>query len=100
MAPDISPSPRKEPSQFQPGRNKRIEATSSKIPVPILPQGSTPSLEKIATDSEAPVNLYKRVCKSMNATIARRQYKSSFFLEKWEIDKKALLEIPSVSSSP
>jgi hypothetical protein len=49
-----------------------IEATSSAIPVPILPQGSTPNVENIYTDSSAPVNLKNRVCNIINAGMMRR----------------------------
>lgn len=42
MAPDIKPKPKKAPVKAVDGMSNSMPATSSIMPVPIRPQGSTP----------------------------------------------------------
>ncbi len=51
------------------GTSNKILAHNSKMPVPILPQGSTPSLVNNSTDSGCPVNLKYKVCKRIMAAV-------------------------------
>ncbi len=57
MAPNIVPNPSNAPSKVVLGIKIKNEAISSTIPEPIRPKGSIPKVEKIYTDSSAPVNL-------------------------------------------
>jgi len=57
IAPAIKPTPNRAPRGVVRGINNRMEATSSRQPVPILPTGSMPNVEKMYTDSGAAVNL-------------------------------------------
>src|SRR5882724_5251346 len=53
------------------GASKRTAAINSTTPDPIRPQGSSPRVEKIYTDSFAPVNLKNNVCSKITAAIPR-----------------------------
>lgn len=51
IAPLIKPIPKNAPANTVEGINSNIPVINSIMPVPILPQGSTPSLVNISTDS-------------------------------------------------
>src|SRR6185295_3612508 len=68
IAPDITPIVRMAPYGANAGTNNKADATSSTTPEPMRPQGSTPSVLKIKTDSSAPVNLKNNVWSRMPAT--------------------------------
>jgi hypothetical protein len=57
IAPDIRPRPIKAPNKLVRGTKINMEAINSAIPVPILPQGSIPSIVNNSTDSGWAVNL-------------------------------------------
>ncbi len=67
IAPHISSKLNRAPHKAVAGKMMSKPAISSLMPVPILPQGSTPSLVNSTTDSSCPVNLKYSVCSRMMA---------------------------------
>lgn len=67
IAPAIMPNARIAPYNDVRGMKSKTPAINSMIPVPILPHGSIPKIEKIWTLTGAAVNLKYNVCKSMIA---------------------------------
>lgn len=63
----MSPKPTRAPTNLEAGKSKSAATINSTEPVPILPQGSIPKVEKICTDSSCPVNLKNKVCKNTRA---------------------------------
>lgn len=74
MAPDISPIPSNAPIKTVAGISNKILAHNSMIPVPILPQGSTPNFVNNSTDSGCAVNLKYNVCKRMMAAVSLKSH--------------------------
>ena len=67
MAPAIRPKPSKAPKPVVRGINIKMDATSSRLPMPILPQGSIPKIVNRCTDCGAAENLKYNVCNIINA---------------------------------
>ena len=67
IAPAIKPNPINAPNNVVLGIKISIDAISSATPVPILPQGSIPSMVNNSTDSGLAVNLKYRVCSRITA---------------------------------
>ena len=72
MAPLIKPAARSAPSHVVRGISSSDAAINSAIPVPILPHGSMPILEKIYTDSGDAENLKNKVCNKITAATRRK----------------------------
>ena len=68
MAPPIMVNAITAPSQMVLGTRISTAAIASITPAPILPQGSSPNVEKMNTDSGAAVNLKYSVCTNTAAT--------------------------------
>ena len=79
MAPAIKPVPSNAPIKTVDGTSNKILAISSTMPVPILPQGSTPNFVNNSTDSGCAVNLKYNVCKRMTAAVICNSHENIIF---------------------
>ncbi len=79
IAPDIIPSPIKAPNKVVRGIKIKIAAINSAMPVPILPQGSMPSVVNNDTDCGWAVNLKNNVCNKMRAASILKTQVNIFF---------------------
>lgn len=75
----MRPMPKRAPTKTADGIKSNMPAINSIIPVPTLPQGSTPNFVNNSTDSGCPVNLKYKVCKRIAAPTIRNIHESTNF---------------------